>query len=194
MHWFLMQPNRYYYYMTQQIHNIKSSLLPASILQVISQLQWVGSTSSAASLRATRTWRSRPCCPSPTQVWPVWTQLGISLKAWRSPWRRPNTSLELWPSSTSSCPWRRGTQSASTSSPANWPTPLNPWPSSVGCCCMRPSDWMESLWVKHSAREHPICLLDCKRQSRWLNSQRDWNNWTGFIQQGNKYFIFYFMW
>lgn len=111
-----------------------------SILQVISQLQWVGSTSSAASWRAIRTWRSRRCCPCPTRAWPEWTRLATSPKAWRSRWRRPSTSPEPWPSSTSSCPWRPGTQSALTSSPASWLSLRNRWPSSVGCCCTRPSD------------------------------------------------------
>lgn len=126
-------------YMLQQNIDILLSL----ILQVISQLQWEGNTSSVAFLQATRIWRSRPCCPSPTLVWLEWTQLGISQRAWRNPWQRPNTSLELWLSSTSSCPWRQGTRSASTSSPASWPTPLNLWPSLVGCCCTRPSDRLQ---------------------------------------------------
>lgn len=50
---------------------------------------------------------------------------------------------------------------------------------------------LESLWVKLSARERLICLLDCKRQNHRLDRQRDRQNRTGLIQRGEKYFIFY---
>ena len=183
---------------SQQIHYIQSSLFPVSILQVISQLQSVGSTSSAAFWQATRTWRSRQCCPSPTLAWPEWTQLGISLKAWRSQWLRPNTYLELWLSSTSSCPWRKGTPSVLTSSLASWRSPLNPWPSLVGCCCTKTSDLMGNMGETFSTRASNLSAwtLRDRATGHWTVSETEINRniserKTGFFQQGERFIIFY---
>lgn len=94
-------------------------------------------TSLVQSWQVTRMWRSRLYSPSPTLALPAATQRATSLRAWRSRWPRHASSQARSWSSTSSCPWRPATRSASTWSRANWPILWSLSRCSVAFSCMR---------------------------------------------------------